>query len=297
MKRRPVAVTLTTDFGTADAYVGAMKGAIHSLAPDAPIFDLTHEIPPFDRIRAALVLRAIAPHFPPGTVHVAIVDPGVGGARDPIVIRAMRQLFVGPDNGIFTFLLDGRHEAWTILPARLPGRSIHPTFHGRDLFAPAAGLLAKGWPPGRIGRPKRSPVLLDLPGVRMERRGRGARTALCLQGAVLHVDHFGNLITNVPEDLLPGSAREGIEIHLGRTTIRGLARTYSDVPIGGALALVGSSGFLEISVREGSAVRRLRARAGAKVAVSLPGVARGGGPGRSRRAGSSLRPRIARARG
>ena len=257
MTSRPV-ITLTTDFGVEGSYVGAMKGVLLSRCPEATLVDITHHIPPFSLLEASLVLQQACPRFAPGTVHLAVVDPGVGGVRKPIIVRSGGHSFVGPDNGIFTPFLDGSETVYRISEAvALPGSSA--TFHGRDLFAPAAARLACGEAPEALGEISRQAMRLHVP--------RPRRNGVSVMGQVLYADHFGNLVTNIrDEDLGPlGSA---VEIEIGTQRIRRLSRTYQDGMVGEALALVGSSGYLEVAVVEGRAGAQLGVGKGERVRVS-----------------------------
>jgi S-adenosylmethionine hydrolase len=249
---RPAApiITLLSDFGTADAYVAAMKGVILGIAPEARLVDVTHAVPPQDVFAGALALRAAAPWFPAGTVHLAVVDPGVGTAREPIVIETATARFVGPNNGLLTL---AARPPWRVYvceaPAfRLPDTSA--TFHGRDVFAPAAAFLAGGAPAAAFGRPLEEErcVRLRLPEPRRE--------GPALVGEVIHVDGFGNLVTSIRAEHL-GSAGAGSRIEAGGEVIMGLSRTYGEAAPGALVALVGSSELLEIAVRDGSAAARL----------------------------------------
>ena len=242
-------IALLTDFGLRDPYVGAMKGAILSACPEATLADVLHEVPAHDVLAGALALDAAYRHFPGGTVFVAVVDPGVGTDRRPIAVGAGRWLFVGPDNGLFTFVLDAHPSARVHLLANplLYREPLSPVFHGRDLFGPVAGRLASGLPLEEVGPAVADPVRLALP--------PKSRTEDGWQGAVVHVDRFGNLTTNLLEaDLraLTGRDLEGLEVSLGGRRLP-LVRFYSAVAAGEACALVGSSGRLEIAVNRGRA--------------------------------------------
>lgn len=245
---RPV-IALVTDFGLSDPYVGAMKGAILRLAPAATLVDVVHELAPHDVLSGALALDAAYRHFPKGTVFVAVVDPGVGSARRALAIAAAGCLFVGPDNGIFTFVLEAEPSAEVrrLATPDLPIEPVSPVFHGRDLFGPAAAQLARGLPFEEAGPLVHDPVRLALPAKR--------RAGDAWKGSVLHADRFGNLTTNLLEaDLaaLAGPSLERLEVRLGDRVLP-LVRCYADVAVGAACALVGSSGRLEIAVREGRA--------------------------------------------
>jgi S-adenosylmethionine hydrolase len=255
-------ITLLTDFGLEDGYVAAMKGVIAGIAPDADVVDVTHLIPPQDVASGRFRLLTITPYFPPGTVHLAVVDPGVGTRRRAVAVRSTSgSLLVGPDNG----LLLGALEADPAVAAvelseprfwRTPAPSA--TFHGRDVFAPVAAHLARGVALELLGPavPPDSLVTVELPPWRPVPGGA--------EGAVQAMDRFGNLISNVPGTVLSGGGAWTASL-AGRTvTGRG---TYGDVPPGEALALVGSHGFVEIAVRQGSARNTLEASIGVAVAI------------------------------
>ena len=257
---RPI-ITLTTDFGARDPYVGIMKGVILQIAPDARLVDLTHEIAPHDVLEGALALEAAAGFFPPGTVHLAVVDPGVGSSRRPVAVAAQGQFFVGPDNGLFSFVLARQGWSAVCLEAaayRLP--RVSGTFHGRDVFAPAAAHLALGTPLASFGRAVTDPVLIPWP--------RARREGEALVGEVVHADRFGNLVTSVKAADLEGlGPSESLVVEVEGKEVVGVVGCYADLPGGGAGALVGSSDRLEISVREGSAAASTGARRGSRVGV------------------------------
>jgi hypothetical protein len=242
-------VTLTTDFGTADGYVGAMKGVLARLAPDAVVVDLAHDVPRCDVAHGAWVLATATREFPRGSVHVAVVDPGVGGDRAGVIAAIDGHLYVGPDNGLFVYLAArGSVEGtWAITSTAFRMAEVAPTFHGRDVFAPAAAALARGLPPELAGPATCLSGRLPWP--------VGAPTAAAA-GVVVHVDHFGNLITD-----LPGPAR-ALRI---AGAVAPPARTYADVAVGALACYLGSAGTLEIAVRDGSAAAALGAGRGAAV--------------------------------
>ncbi len=251
----PRLVTLSTDLG--DAYAAQMKAVIYRRLPAGSVVDLTHQLPPHRFEEAAFLLLHMARGFPPGTVHVAVVDPGVGGSRAPLVLASRDGSFlVGPDNGLLVPLADalGSPRAFRLDPRRVaPGATVSPTFEGRDLFAPAAALLAEGVPVHRLASPtKFRQFALPLP----TRTTRGAR------GVVMHIDAFGNVISNVPTEWLPARGRRvRLRTRHGRRTVT-RRRTYSEVAPG-MLALIGSSfGLAELAVREGRAANRLRLAVG-----------------------------------
>jgi hypothetical protein len=240
-------VTLTTDFGTADGYVGAMKGVLLRGAPDATLIDITHDVPGHDVVAAAFALAQAAPHFPARTIHVVVVDPGVGGARRPVVIDDGAQIFVGPDNGVLTLAARAPHAgAWAIEAPGFLAESPSSTFHGRDVFAVCAARLAAG------ARPSDAGPAVALAGV-LPLGGEHRRDGDSLFARVVHVDRFGNLITDVRGDELPARPR----FQMRGERIRGLSRTYESVERGELLAYVGSGGTLEIAVREGRACDEL----------------------------------------
>jgi S-adenosylmethionine hydrolase len=252
-------VTLLTDFGLADTYVGQLKGALLAVAPEAVVVDLTHEVPAQDVRTGAFHLWAAVAAFPAGTIHVAVVDPGVGSRRRAIAARAHRgDIFVGPDNGLSGPAIDrlgGLAAAVELREPRFWRTEISGTFHGRDVFAPVAAHLSRGVSLEALG-PKLASLERSIVFPAPQRQGQR------LVGEILHVDTYGNLITNLPASLLPPR----FEVRLGARRIQ-RATAYSAVEKGALLALVGSSGLLELSVRDGNAQRVLRARVGARVAV------------------------------
>jgi len=251
-------VTLTTDFGISDPFVGIMKGVLASRAPAARVIDVTHAIPPQDVLAGALVLRHAAPFFPPGTIHVAVVDPGVGTARRALCVETTRALFVGPDNGVLTLAAEAA-EVRRIVHVTDERFFLSPrstTFHGRDVFAPVAAALATGTPAPALGPAATGMRRVSVPAVTKEGSG--------LRAEVIYVDGFGNLVTNVSHDMLPSGP---VAIRLGSAYIRGIAPSYATVAPGQPLAVVNSWGLLEIAVREGSARTALGGGVGALVIV------------------------------
>jgi S-adenosylmethionine hydrolase len=250
-------ITLTTDFGRRDPWVGAMKGVILAVTRDVDLVDLTHEIAPHDVLEGALALEAAAPFFPAGTVHLAVVDPGVGGARRALVVARDEQRFVGPDNGLFTpFLLTAGWRAFELSAPefRLPVAS--RTFHGRDVFAPAAAHLALGIPPERFGVAVTDPVRLPWPASRAVADG--------VAGEVVHVDRFGNLVTSIDAGAVVGG---GVVSVAGREV--GSVGTFAEISPGAVGWLVGSSGRLEIAAHQTSAAAILGVGRGAPVLLRL----------------------------
>lgn len=256
----PRVVTLLSDFGSAGPYPAQMRLALAALT-DAVLVEITHDVPRHDVRTGAFLLRAAATQAPSGTIHLAVVDPGVGTGRRALIVQSGGQYFVGPDNGLLmpAARKAGVPRAFVIADAALIRGVRSSTFHGRDLFTPAAALLARGTPPAALGAPAPDVVDLDL--------GRGERAGRLLRGTVLYIDAFGNVVTNIPADLLPPLGRR-IEVQSGRRRIRGIVRsTYGEAPRGTLMIVSGSDETVEIAVREGDAARRLAVRAGARVTI------------------------------
>jgi S-adenosylmethionine hydrolase len=243
-------ITLTTDFGQSDGYVGTMKGVILGICPEASLVDISHEIRPQAVRQAAFVISAAAPYFPEGTVHLVVVDPGVGSERRPIVVRTERGMYVAPDNGVLSLALeqDPAQEAIHLTEARFQRAQVSATFHGRDIFAPAAAHLARGAEPNEMGA-RLDPTEI----VRLSMDSPQRLAAGLWQGQVLHIDRFGNLIS----DLRLGTPTPGTLVRVGQQWLGNVQRTFADVAPGEMVAYMGSSGYLEIAVREGSAARAL----------------------------------------
>ena len=248
-------VTLLTDFGTSDSYVAEMKGVLLERCPSAVLVDVTHAVPPGDIRAGAYLLGRSWSRFPRDTVHLAVVDPGVGTARAALAMRAHGHWFVGPDNGLFTLILRDAAVEAVVLP--VPA-SAAPTFHGRDLFAPVAAAIADGTPLEALGEPLATiPMRLTYAEPRYEGKS--------VVGEIVYVDRFGTLVTNLTPEVVPPYAVlevEGLEIGP-------LRRTFGDVPTGGLLAYVGSGGAVEIAVRDGSAARRLGLGVGGRIRARL----------------------------
>jgi S-adenosylmethionine hydrolase len=248
-------ITLLTDFGTSDSYVAEMKGVLLCGAPAAVLVDVTHAVPPGDVRAGAYLLGRTWHRFPPGTIHLGVVDPGVGTSRAALALSAHGHCFLGPDNGLFTLVLRDASVEIVTLPA--PDRA-SPTFHGRDLFAPAAAALARGESLPALGQP--------FPGI----PERLAYTephyeGKTVVGEIVYVDRFGTLVTNLTPEMVPPYATIEVEdLDLGP-----LWRTFGDVPTGGLLAYIGSAGAVEIAVRDGSAARRLGIGVGGRIRARL----------------------------
>ena len=256
-------ITLLSDFGSQDGYVGAMKGVILQINPRVLPVDISHEIEAHDIMAGALVLASAYAYFPPGTIHVAVVDPGVGGQRRPIIVETSRACFVGPDNGIFTLIYE-REKVIKTIAIENPGfmaPSVSRTFHGRDIFAPAAAHLSLGVPVGDFGPPVQKTEVLNVPQPRL-----AGETA---EGEVIHVDRFGNLITNISADLFTGFVGKGLEaIRLGGQEVAGPYESYEEACEGELFAIFGSTGLLEISKKRNSAHKTQGLGRGATVRVT-----------------------------
>lgn len=273
-------ITLTTDLGLTDAYVAAMKGVILSINSEANIVDICHTIRPQNIAEAAFVLSTASPFFPGGTIHVVVVDPGVGTERRAIILKTPTACFVAPDNGVLTYVVPEygvkpraattrKHlaglgpglEAVAITRPELyrsAGRTVSATFHGRDIFAPVAARLSLGQPPLEFGEKITTLTVFPIP-----RPHKGANGSLV--GRIIHVDSFGNLITDVKSHDLP-EVRETITVEIGGRLIKGLSRTYAEGQ--GLLTLIGSIDYLEISLRDGNASAYLNAGVGDEVKIT-----------------------------
>jgi S-adenosylmethionine hydrolase len=294
---KPGIVVLLSDFGLRDGYAGVLRGVILGIDPDLQVVDLSHEVQPFAVLSAAYILHAAWDYFPEGSVFCAVVDPGVGSTRGTCLAQCQGRVLIGPDNGLVSLLarLRGGLEAYALDPAALPALPAQAsatalvnaialparasnaiafahadnaiafahagsaTFHGRDLFAPAAALAASSGPQ-RVRGPAIEPVL--LPEVQPIREGTR------LKGRVLHIDRFGNCISSLHATDLQNLDPERLRLRLRAARVRGLKRTYSDVPRGRSLALLGSSGFLELALREGSAAAKFGIRVGDAVILT-----------------------------
>jgi hypothetical protein len=258
-------VTLITDFGLRDEYAGAMKGAILKVNPRCQVIDVTHQIEPQDVQRAAFVLNHTYPYYPAGTVHLVVVDPGVGTGRRPVILQKGRHFFVGPDNGVFTFVLSaaGRTGGYEITRRKFFLSPLSETFHGRDIFAPVAGHLSLGEDPKSFGPRAEGFVRADWPRPRL----KGGK----LLGQILFSDSFGNLITNISREEY-GSLMTGrplrIHVHEKGWRIDRIHRTYGEGKNGEPMALFGSSGLLEIAVVGGSAQKELGLKRGGRLVVT-----------------------------
>jgi hypothetical protein len=244
-------ITLTTDFGTSDHFVGAMKGVIAAIAPAARVIDITHEITPYEILEGAFVISQAWRSFPNRTIHVVVVDPGVGGARRPILVEAGGHHFIAPDNGVLSMVYDAlKSKVRVISNAKLMAREISRTFHGRDIFAPAAAHLARGVAAARFGTLIGDYICAgDIKPARI--------SPTCWRGRILKADRFGNLITNFHIDDFRRVKTLPFEIRTASQRVHRLALTYSEAAIGEVVAIVGSSGYLEVAANQASAANIL----------------------------------------
>jgi S-adenosyl-L-methionine hydrolase (adenosine-forming) len=256
-------ITLTTDFGYKDSYIGIMKAVILGIYPAAQIIDLTHGIPPQDIMAGALNLRYSIPYFSRGSIHVVVVDPGVGSPRRPILIESGGNYLIGPDNGVLSLAVE-KDKAKTVTHLANPNyhlRHAGTTFHGRDIFAPAAAHLARGITPAQLGEQLDDFARLPWPAT--------LRSPTTVEGEIIYIDGFGNLFTNIFETDLHNAQKELVTVCLERVLIHGIARSYSSCEAGSYVAVINSWGLVEIAVNGGSAQQNSGAKPGNKVKISM----------------------------
>ena len=260
--RKPI-ITLTTDFGTGDHFAAVMKGVIFGICPNATLVDISHDIQPFEISEGAFVISQAYRFFPKKTIHVVVVDPGVGTSRRPLLMEAGGQYFIGPDNGVFSMVFTReKHKVREITSELYFLKPVSPTFHGRDIFAPAAAHLANGVTPAQFGKP-----VIDYLRMSLEHPPRtGKRT---WTGLILKIDRFGNLITNLHSDEFPDIQLRAFEMQVGVQKISRIARTFADAGLGEVFIIVGSSGYLEVVANQASAARLLGCGTGAPVELSI----------------------------
>jgi S-adenosyl-L-methionine hydrolase (adenosine-forming) len=256
-------ITLTTDYGTKDHLVGAMKGVILGINPDVTMVDITHHVTPFDLLDGALAIGSACAYFPPRTIHVVVVDPGVGTQRRPILATSDNQYFIAPDNGVLSWVYE-RDPNVVVRHANAEHyyhQPVSKTFHGRDIFAPVAAWLSKGWQTASMGE-----VIEDYKRFTMP---RPTASNGVLKGVVMRVDIFGNLITNFrPEDLEEEAAKAGkVDFQIGTHPVSRLVETFALGNSGEPIAYIGSSGYVEIAVNKGNASRTLGLGRGAAVTL------------------------------
>ncbi len=266
----PPLITLTTDFGTRDSYVGVMKGVLLGICPTAHLVDITHAITPQNVLEAAFVLDTFVPYFPPGTIHLVVVDPGVGSERRALALATPDAYFVGPDNGVFSTIWQTALARWSTTDVRAVELTeprfwrmpVSATFHGRDIFAPVAAHLAQGVALTALGPDLDTITLLEVP-------APVCTDTNSLRGQIVYVDHFGNCVSNITTThLAPLGAMHDLVISVGKHTITGICYTYAAVAPGAALALIGSSGHLEVAIRDGNAHQSLAIAPGTIVVVN-----------------------------
>ena len=259
----PPILTLTTDFGLSDHYVGTMKGVILGICPPAQLVDISHHVTPFEIAEGAYLIAQAYRYFPRKTVHLVVVDPGVGSARRPILMEAAGQYFVAPDNGVLSMVFSReKHKIRLISNDRYFLHPVSRTFHGRDIFAPVAAHLAAGVAPARIGK-----LISDYlrPGFEKPQR-TGKHTWL---GRILKIDHFGNIVTNFHVDDFPDLERRDFSMAIGAVETGSLLHTYAECASGEMFVIAGSSGYLEVSVSQGSAAGRIGCQTGASAELMV----------------------------
>lgn len=258
-------ITLTTDFGAEDHLVGTLKGVILKINPDVTLVDISHHVAPFDLLDGALTIGAAYSYFPPKTIHVVVVDPGVGTERRPLLVSTQNQYFIAPDNGVLSAIFEREHSNMVVRHANAEHYFLQPlskTFHGRDVFAPVAAWLSKGWQTASMGDEIQDYKRFALPRPKSVEEGS--------RGVVMRVDNFGNLITNFREHDLRDATQNGraIKMHIGTHEVTNLVDTFAMGPSGVPIAYFGSSGYLEIAVNKGNASRTLNVGRGAAVLLA-----------------------------
>jgi hypothetical protein len=265
---RPI-ITLTTDFGLSDHFVGVMKGVIFGITPAAQVIDISHGVQPYDVADGAFTIAQAYRYFPKRTIHVVVVDPGVGSARRPLLAEMAGQYFVAPDNGVLSMIFVREEpKVRHITSERYFLQPVSRTFHGRDVFSPVAGHLAAGVTPAQFGMRIEDYLCasFDEPTEGDEPTPKGQHK---WTGAILKADHFGNLATNFHIDAFPSVRTHPFALQLGTQTIRRLALTYSECPPGEVFVVVGSAGYLEVAASEGSAAKALGCGAGSPVELTI----------------------------
>jgi S-adenosyl-L-methionine hydrolase (adenosine-forming) len=261
---RPI-ITLTTDYGTSDYFAGAMKGVILSINPEVEIVDITHDVLAHDILDGALAIGQAYKYFPPKTIHVVVVDPGVGTSRRPILVAGDQHYFVAPDNGVLSSVYDQVEAlySWNLISEHYFRHPVSKTFHGRDVFAPVAAWLSKSWQTSAFGE-----AISDVTRFAMPKAKAAGNT---VKGVVLRVDRFGNVITNITPADVPALSAEGgkFTIRAGTGAVTKMVGTFAEAPAGEPVGIIGSSGFLEISLNKGNAARTLGVTRGGEVNVEV----------------------------
>jgi S-adenosyl-L-methionine hydrolase (adenosine-forming) len=253
-------ITLLTDFGLRDHFVGAIKGVLLKLNPDLTLIDISHLIPPQDIYSGAFTLSQSCFYYPVGTIHLAVVDPGVGSARKALAVTADGHFFVAPDNGLLTHIMESQEDctAYEITADHYFNKPVSTTFHGRDVFAPIAAWISRGIPLHQLGPVVSNPVKLQIPSIKRVRDS-------LIQGSILAVDHFGNLITNLKASDIP----QAFKMMAGQKEITSMRQTYADGSPGELFVVPGSTGFLEITIKDDSAAAHLNLKPGFPIGVIL----------------------------
>jgi S-adenosyl-L-methionine hydrolase (adenosine-forming) len=256
-------ITLTTDFGLRDHYVSAMKAVILGISPGVRLVDISHQIPPQDVMAGAWVVKNAAPYFPEGTIHLVVVDPGVGTERIPVALQLGEQFFVGPDNGVFSLIAENNdYTACRLTDPSYWRENASNTFHGRDIFAPVAAHLANGVNLEKFGDAVEKLVTYRWATPISDKDG--------IQGWIVHIDRFGNLISNIPEELIQKLNLTGrLKIYVGNTILHQLVKSYGFVEDGEPAAYIGSSGMLEVAINKGNASEMLGVHKGAQISIVL----------------------------
>jgi S-adenosyl-L-methionine hydrolase (adenosine-forming) len=261
---RPI-ITLTTDYGTSDHLVGVLKGVILSINPEVNIIDITHRVIAHDVLDGALTIGHAYKYFPPKTIHLVVVDPGVGTPRRPVLVAGDQHYFVAPDNGVLSSVYDQTEAlyVWNITAEHYFRNPVSNTFHGRDIFAPVAAWLTKSWQTASFGDQITDFVRFAIPKAKVAGNS--------VKGAVLRIDHFGNLITNITAEDVPAlvAADGKFTVRVGNGAVSKVVQTFSQGASGEPVGIIGSSGFLEISINKGNAARTLAAARGAEVTIEL----------------------------
>lgn len=263
MRKKNRIITLTTDFGLRDPYVAEIKGVIFNISPRVKVVDITHQVEKFDIQRAGYILSAASPYFSEGTIHVVVVDPGVGTKRKAILIETKKSYFIGPDNGVLALAAgnQGIESIYKIERTKVIRSEVSDTFHGRDIFAPTAAHLANGTPPSEVG-PEISRLIIPNFSKTTKKDDR-------LIGTILYVDSFGNIVTNLhKKDLEEIGIKKKVNLKLNSDTLQlKICKSYAEMEIGKPLAIIGSHNFLEISLNQGNAARRFQTKVGDTIIV------------------------------
>jgi S-adenosylmethionine hydrolase len=252
-------ITLTTDFGLTDPFVGTMKGVILNITPNAQVIDITHAIEPQNIRQAALVLESAHSYFPKNTVHLVVVDPGVGSARRPIAVKTKSAVFVGPDNGVLTSVIDSASKVYELTKSNYFLKSPSSTFHGRDVFAPASAWIAKGTPLSKIGKKICDPHIVEFLQPKVHEN--------TIIGEIIYIDRFGNCISNISGEFLRALKTESLTLHIGKRRIQGVTTHYSQLKSKEIGCLMNSWDRLEIFCRDDNAQNKLKCRVGTTIKI------------------------------